>query len=65
MDVRDGRIYSEDQVKAMPETDREYMRQMRNHPTPIQRAAGKVGRNDFCPCGSGRKFKKCCAVTAK
>lgn len=20
----------------------------------------KVGRNDFCPCGSGRKFKKCC-----
>ncbi len=23
-------------------------------------AAGKVGRNDPCPCGSGRKFKKCC-----
>ena len=22
--------------------------------------AGKVGRNDPCPCGSGRKFKKCC-----
>jgi SEC-C motif domain protein len=21
----------------------------------------KVGRNDPCPCGSGRKFKKCCA----
>jgi uncharacterized protein len=21
----------------------------------------KVGRNDLCPCGSGRKFKKCCA----
>lgn len=20
----------------------------------------KVGRNDSCPCGSGRKFKKCC-----
>ena len=20
----------------------------------------KVGRNDRCPCGSGRKFKKCC-----
>lgn len=19
-----------------------------------------VGRNDFCPCGSGRKYKKCC-----
>ena len=23
--------------------------------------AGKVGRNDPCPCGSGRKFKQCCA----
>ncbi|MDF2627201.1 MAG: motif [Symbiobacteriaceae bacterium] len=23
-------------------------------------AAAKVGRNDFCPCGSGKKYKKCC-----
>ncbi|HAV61403.1 MAG TPA: hypothetical protein DCY13_03455, partial [Verrucomicrobiales bacterium] len=23
-------------------------------------APPKVGRNDPCPCGSGRKFKKCC-----
>jgi uncharacterized protein YecA (UPF0149 family) len=23
-------------------------------------AAQKVGRNDPCPCGSGKKFKKCC-----
>jgi len=23
-------------------------------------AARKVGRNDPCPCGSGRKYKKCC-----
>jgi hypothetical protein len=22
----------------------------------------KVGRNDACPCGSGKKFKKCCEV---
>ncbi|MBU1877352.1 MAG: SEC-C domain-containing protein, partial [Chloroflexi bacterium] len=21
---------------------------------------GKVGRNDPCPCGSGKKYKKCC-----
>lgn len=27
----------------------------------IRRSAAKVGRNDPCPCGSGRKFKKCCA----
>ncbi|MGE3703576.1 MAG: UPF0149 family protein [Hyphomicrobiaceae bacterium] len=24
------------------------------------RPGGKVGRNDPCPCGSGKKFKKCC-----
>ena len=21
---------------------------------------GSIGRNDLCPCGSGRKFKQCC-----
>jgi uncharacterized protein YecA (UPF0149 family) len=25
-----------------------------------QAPAAKVGRNDLCPCGSGKKFKKCC-----
>ena len=25
--------------------------------------AGKVGRNSPCPCGSGKKFKKCCGAT--
>jgi SWIM/SEC-C metal-binding protein len=24
------------------------------------RAAPKIGRNDPCPCGSGKKFKRCC-----
>ena len=27
---------------------------------PIKREAPKVGRNDPCPCGSGKKYKKCC-----
>ncbi len=27
---------------------------------PIVRADPKVGRNDPCPCGSGKKFKNCC-----
>ena len=27
---------------------------------PVKRAASKVGRNDPCPCGSGKKYKKCC-----
>lgn len=29
---------------------------------PTMRAAPKVGRNDSCPCGSGKKFKKCCGA---
>lgn len=28
----------------------------------IIRAAPKIGRNERCPCGSGRKYKKCCGV---
>ena len=27
-------------------------------------AAPRVGRNELCPCGSGKKFKKCCATEA-
>lgn len=29
---------------------------------PIKATANKVGRNDPCPCGSGKKYKKCCGV---
>jgi SEC-C motif domain protein len=31
-------------------------------PDPVRREAPKIGRNDPCPCGSGRKFKKCCVA---
>ena len=27
--------------------------------TPIKREGDKVGRNDLCPCGSGKKYKRC------
>ena len=27
---------------------------------PVRKAATKVGPNDPCPCGSGKKYKKCC-----
>jgi len=30
----------------------------------VKREAAKVGRNDPCPCGSGKKYKKCCGVNA-
>ncbi len=29
---------------------------------PMQRQEPKVGRNDPCPCGSGKKYKKCCGA---
>jgi preprotein translocase subunit SecA len=30
----------------------------------VKRETPKVGRNDPCPCGSGKKYKKCCGVNA-
>ena len=32
--------------------------------TVTKRAADQVGRNDLCPCGSGKKYKKCCGAPA-
>jgi hypothetical protein len=32
--------------------------------SPLVRAGAKVGRNDPCPCGSGKKYKKCCGQAA-
>jgi len=31
-------------------------------PETIRREGPKVGRNDPCPCGSGKKYKKCCGL---
>lgn len=31
---------------------------------PYRRATPKIGRNDKCPCGSGKKYKNCCGRTA-
>jgi preprotein translocase subunit SecA len=29
---------------------------------PVKRVNDKIGRNDLCPCGSGKKYKKCCII---
>lgn len=42
-----------DEVRPRPQKQRSGI-------TPIQRETPKVGRNDPCPCGSGKKYKKCC-----
>ncbi|HUE71997.1 MAG TPA: SEC-C metal-binding domain-containing protein, partial [Pirellulaceae bacterium] len=31
---------------------------------PIRNLGKKVGRNDPCPCGSGKKYKQCCMRAA-
>jgi SWIM/SEC-C metal-binding protein len=36
------------------------LEKMLNPPLPIQ--SDKIGRNDPCPCGSAKKFKKCCGA---
>ncbi len=33
-------------------------------PKPIRRDADKTGRNALCPCGSGKKYKRCCGQEA-
>ena len=35
------------------------------NPKGPQRMVSKVGRNDPCPCGSGKKAKKCCGTTTE
>ncbi|MDX2186155.1 MAG: YchJ family metal-binding protein [Opitutaceae bacterium] len=37
-----------------------YSKLVRSGPPPKKATGPKVGRNDPCPCGSGRKFKACC-----
>ena len=34
-------------------------------PTPVVAQLARPGRNDPCPCGSGKKFKKCCGAAAQ
>ena len=31
-------------------------------PAAVAAKAGKIGRNESCPCGSGKKYKKCCGA---
>jgi hypothetical protein len=49
-------------IQATEESFRK-LRMQRSHmslPPVRSRATAKVGRNDLCPCGSGKKYKRCC-----
>ena len=39
-------------------------RHVGTHHDPLRRATPKVGRNEPCPCGSGKKFKRCCGSSS-
>ena len=41
-----------------------YNREARLGPAPYQSSAAKIGRNDPCRCGSGKKYKHCCLLKA-
>jgi hypothetical protein len=41
-----------------------YLEASAGRPATFQRPGEKIGRNDPCPCGSGKKYKKCCGRSA-
>jgi preprotein translocase subunit SecA len=46
-------------MKASRQRDLSYTAPAKEAPQPARAAPGRVGRNDPCPCGSGKKYKKC------
>ena len=40
--------------------DKWYFKDGKVKPSTVVRDQPKVGRNDPCPCGNGKKYKKCC-----
>ncbi len=59
-------IQREEEVEEMREQQRQDYIMNRGEDTPatstVRRKTQKVGRNDLCPCGSGKKYKKCCGA---
>jgi len=50
------------QASALPEAEQESAQQAEAPQQPMVRDTPKVGRNDPCPCGSGKKYKQCCGA---
>jgi len=79
MNITDGRLYTEEEVKKKDEKFREFLipvdpnaltaKQKKKKRVSMfdnrsyagqLRVKNKIGRNDPCPCKSGKKYKKCC-----
>ena len=50
----------ENAAKAAGQTPEAFVAADPLRPQTFTRPGEKIGRNDLCPCGSGKKFKKCC-----
>ncbi|HFE48116.1 MAG TPA: YchJ family protein [Chromatiaceae bacterium] len=58
---RDGRIVRHHEISTFQRVAGDwYFVEGEVLPSGVPSDAAKVGRNDPCPCGSGRKYKKCC-----
>ncbi|MEE9291929.1 MAG: preprotein translocase subunit SecA, partial [Acidobacteriota bacterium] len=53
--VREG----QNEVRTRRQRDLVYSAPAKEAGRPVQRNVARVGRNEPCPCGSGKKFKKC------
>jgi preprotein translocase subunit SecA len=49
----------QEEMERKRQRDLVYTAPVKEERAPAQRSAGRVGRNDPCPCGSGKKYKKC------
>lgn len=58
-DNRDWNFFSSPTLKMHREHATQFVSREREGKR-FQKAMSKIGRNDPCPCGSGRKFKRCC-----
>ena len=60
------RIQREEEVEEIRQKQKQDYILSRGEDVPIgktvKRNHNKVGRNDPCPCGSGKKYKKCCGA---
>jgi len=60
------RIQREEEVEEIRQKQKQDYVLSRGEDTPanqtIKRDSEKIGRNDPCPCGSGKKYKKCCGA---
>ncbi len=61
------RIQREEEVEAIRQKQKHDYIMSRGEDTPanktVKHEGDKVGRNDPCPCGSGKKYKKCCGAS--